>query len=199
VVGLTILAVVAVYIGIVWALVRFALKNNWARAAVVVAALGIPFWDLPIGYYEFQRLCSAEGGLRILKPVAPQERVFFDSMPSQSAEDLLAKGFKVVEIARADGKGIARHEFLGGIVTKNVAEPESAVRVTIRRNQLLSWNILRDDRIAQFRVNGELLARHSTFTWHGGWLKALASPTGFALHCFVSRDDQIVEWLANGS
>ena len=51
VVGLATLAIVVVYVTVWW----FALKkaSGWLKAVVILAALAIPFWDLPYGYSNF--------------------------------------------------------------------------------------------------------------------------------------------------
>ena len=51
---------------------------NWpGRIAFLAIAVGLPFWELPYGYYNFQRLCREELDLKVLL-VNPREKVATD-------------------------------------------------------------------------------------------------------------------------
>src|SRR5439155_16090899 len=131
--GLIIFGVIAGYVTL-WYYVVKAARNRTQRIVAVLVAVLIPFWDLPIGYFEYQRYCSSEGGIRVYERVPPQDKIYFESTPSSFPEDMLKQGFKVVEILRVDRKGIVRQEIQQGtIVSRTVTSPESMVAVSIVR------------------------------------------------------------------
>ena len=64
----------------VWALIAAAIArfiSNWpGRVAFFVIAVGLPFWELPFGYYNFQKLCSEHNKFQIVEkiPVEPHDQ-----------------------------------------------------------------------------------------------------------------------------
>ena len=199
-IGLAVLAGIAIYVGVWWFLVR-TLSQGWAKALAILIALAIPFWDLPVGYLRYQNYCVSEGGLRISSRIAPQESVYFDSVPSYPANELIAEGIRVVEIARPDGRGIARHERqgAGSITTLIITRPQSSLRVTYVRNQRLDWNIIREDRYVRNQADARLLAQYSEFSWQGGWLQHSFAPIlGTGLRCTAGSRDPIITLLVHG-
>lgn len=200
-IGLLVLAIAGLYIAF-WVWVVVTAKRRSVQVVAILVALAIPFWDVPIGYYNYRMYCDVEAGTRVLQGFEAQEKIYFDSMPSYSANELLRLGFKVVEIARADRQGIARHEKSGTeqILTTVVQASESKITVSISRNQRLPWNIVREDRLARLRSTNEVLARHSAFRWYGGWLsKRLPSMLPIRASCAVSPQDPIVELVRRGT
>jgi hypothetical protein len=198
--GLLIFGAIAGYVAF-WSYVLKIARNRATRIVAILIALLIPFWDLPIGYLQFRRLCSAEGGLHVYERITPQDKVYFQSVPSSSIDEMLRAGFKVVEILRADGRGIARHQLeQGRIVSQTVQSPESLVAVSITRNDRLAWNIYRYEHIARSISSNEPIARHTGFTWHGGWLKEASAPLFRGrLSCSSPLSDPLVPLLRSGS
>ena len=77
---------------------------NWpGRIAFIAIAVGLPFWELPYGYYNFQKLCREEGALRILESIAPQESICVDYPFDTVAEGMLSAA--AVAIIADDEKG----------------------------------------------------------------------------------------------
>lgn len=64
-------------------------------------------WDIPIGYYQFQKACSAEGGLRVFEKTEPADRVRLGQkyFSKSSAEYLLQKfpSLKIVDAQNEPG------------------------------------------------------------------------------------------------
>src|SRR6185436_2239817 len=85
----------------VWAIIAAVIARfipNWpGRIVFLVLAVGLPFWELPYGYYNFQKLCREEGALRIFEPIAPQEAVCVDYPFETVTSEMLKKGFASVE------------------------------------------------------------------------------------------------------
>ena len=59
------------WMAVIWALIAAAIARfipNWpGRIAFFTVAVAIPFWELPYGYYNFQRLCSEQRKLQVLR------------------------------------------------------------------------------------------------------------------------------------
>ena len=200
-IGLAVLAVVAIYVAVCWFAITKA-RNRGEKVFALLIALLIPLWDLPIGYFSYRNLCSSEGGIHIYKRFPPQDKVFLDSLPSFSVNQMLRQGWKTVEVIRMDGKGIARHE-LGPnkeVITQEVQQPISNITVSIVRGQTLPWNIVREDRYARTRGDNETVARYSSFSWQGGWVYRLLSPVlGPGVSCSIGPEDPVVALLLRGA
>src|SRR6185369_8583768 len=88
-------------------IVRFIPK--WPARIIVFALLvGVPFWELPYGYYNFQKLCRDDGGLHVFDPIAPQDVICAAYPFDSSAKSLLRFGFESVE-ARTKTGGVIRY------------------------------------------------------------------------------------------
>ena len=199
-VSLLILAVVVGWVAL-WVYVFKHAPNRSVRIGAVLVAVLIPFWDLPIGYFNLQRHCSTEGGMRTYERIAPQDKVYFKSVPGNSVNELLKQDFKVVEILRPDGKDIAQHEIQGGQITsRTVKNPTSSIAISITRNEKLAWNIYRDQELAHSLATNKLLAEFTRFSWHGGWLQEATWPlVRGSVDCFFQRTDPLVTVLQHGS
>src|SRR5713101_5452421 len=114
-IGLTVLAVIAIYIG-VFAYIVVHARNRAEKIAAIVVALAIPFWDLPFGYFNFYRHCSQEGGLHVSNDLPALNAILIDPSVGYRPEDVLRFGFKAVEYANrgetirytADGGGLSK-------------------------------------------------------------------------------------------
>src|SRR3970040_2192364 len=85
----------------VWALIAAAVARfipNWpGRIAFFAIAVGMPFWELPYGYYNSQKLCREEIGLQVFEKISPQEIVCADYPYVTLHKELLRSGFTTVE------------------------------------------------------------------------------------------------------
>ena len=199
-VSLLILGIVVGWV-VLWVYVFKHAPNRGARIAAVLVAVLIPFWDLPIGYFEYQRHCSSEGGIRVYEPISPQDKIYFESSPSSPTTDMLKQGFKVVEILGVDRKGIMRQEMQEGTLrSRTVTTPESAIVVSIVRNESLPWNIYRDRHVARSISSNKVMASYTAFFWNGGWLEKSEIGPLFPprLRC-SSGPDPLVALLRQGS
>lgn len=199
-VSLLILGIAVGWIALWFYVFKYA-PNRGVRVGAVLVALLIPFWDLPIGYFQFQRLCQTEGGVHIYERITPQEKVYFDSVPSDEPEKLLRQGFKVIELRRADGKGVLRQQLHEGkIVSSTVSSPESLVAVSIIPNEKLAWNIYRYEHVARSISSNKILVRHTGFTWRGGWLEDSFAPFLVGrLSCSSPLSDLLTPILQQGA
>lgn len=165
----------------VWALIAAAIARfipNWpGRIAFFAIAVGLPFWELPYGLYNFQKLCRDEGKLRVFEDIAPQKTICADYPFDASAKTLHRFGFANVEARSKAGEvtqfaGTASEVILQG-KTRNVT---GNYCVTFVNNNHLPWRVNRHDFLIVRVKDGAVVARHSVFDWIGMWWQQMASP-----------------------
>ncbi len=157
-------------------LVRF-IPNRPARIVMFVLLVGVPFWELPYGYLNFQKLCRDEGKLRVFEPITPQKSVCVAYPFDTSAVELLRYGFATVEAKSKTGE-VTR--FVGPASSTSSPNKLGTVSsdycVTFANNIRQPWRVNRHDFII-FRSRDEaVVARHSVFDWNGTWWQEAASP-----------------------
>ena len=82
--------------------------NRWATRLIGWGVLLVPLiwktWDIPVGYYRFQKLCEAEAGFKVFVPnPAPAKIVRLDTS-SYSAETLLKRWPSIQGVEAQDKK-----------------------------------------------------------------------------------------------
>lgn len=89
-------------IAAIWTLVALGLSwfiKNWGgRVAFVVALVAIPFWELPYGYYTFQKLCLEYAKPKVWEQFNSQESICVDRLDSMLYSNLVRAGFKTIEV-----------------------------------------------------------------------------------------------------
>ena len=197
-IGLAVLAGIAIYIAVWWLLVS-SLKRTWAKAAAIVIALAIPFWDFPIGYYNFERHCSAEGGLRVVSKFPPSDSILLDQSTGYRPEDLVRYGFKTIEYRTKNG-AIERFTLESRKFSKTLdSAPKSTIKVLFVGHKTLAWHLIQSEMVAQRVGDGQIVARHNTFLWAGVWWQAAAAPFfGYGARC-GETDAPLVSTVAHGS
>ncbi|HTP62988.1 MAG TPA: hypothetical protein VMJ14_12990, partial [Burkholderiales bacterium] len=45
----------------------------WGKGAFFAALLVVPFWELPYGYFNFQKLCAEDANLKVIDKIFPQD------------------------------------------------------------------------------------------------------------------------------
>ena len=163
----------------VWALIAAAIARfipNWpGRIAFFALAVGIPFWELPYGYYNFQKLCSEEGRLQVFEKILPQDSVCVGDLDSGVYSGLIRAGFLRIEVTgKSDDR--KRDSASGRIFLTKKQEVKSAYCLEFRANIALPWRVLRSD-VLIARANDEhVIARQSQFHWAGMWWQEQARP-----------------------
>src|SRR5262249_52885148 len=148
------------------------------------------------GYLNYVSHCSSEGGLKTFRTIPPQEVVLFELESSMVIDDLLATGWRAVEVLDEQNRVHHYERGSNGGVAKEIRQqPSSSIRVSRVRDQQLRWNLIRNDEVAR-SANNEVVARYSQFRWRGGWLQLSMSPIlGYGESCFFSRKDELLDWL----
>jgi hypothetical protein len=197
-IGLAVIAGLALYIGIFWLIVR-ALKQRWAKALAVVIAVAIPFWDLPFGYLSFQQDCKQYGGLHVFEKVSPATAIFIDRHIGYTPDQLKRFGFKVIEYGEPGN--ITRYTAAkDGYIKSTDQTAISKVMVHFQPNQQLPWHVVRRDYLASNVETKSVIARYTDIRWLGMWWQVEASPIfGDGGRCYFSGDNPILALLAKGN
>ncbi len=186
-----------VWMGIAAFISRF--LPNWpGRIATFAILVGIPFWELPYGYYNFTRLCREEARLLVYEKIIPQESVCFDDFYEDVYRTVVGAGLSRVEVRR-------RTNFHQSDVTTaqvvriKKGEERSLYCFDSIVNVKLPWRILRHDNLLNGASDGRNVARLSRFSWAGMWWQEEARPIlGSGGECGVPMS-QLFEAIRRGA
>lgn len=152
------------------------LVPKWpGRTALFAVLVGVPFWELPYGYYNFQRHCYLEGGLHVVESILPQTSICADYPFDYSAQTLLRFGFESIEARNKTGEVMK-------LTTANVNTEVKTNKltsnycVTYVNNIHLPWRVIRHDFLITRASDKAVVARHSVLDWFGMWWQEAASP-----------------------
>ncbi len=197
-IGLTVLVVIAIYIGVFGYVISHA-RNRGERIAAIVVALAIPFWDLPIGYFNFQRHCSQDGGIHLRKNLPASDAILVDRDLAYTPEQLTRYGFKVIEY-EAPGQIVRYTATSSGLTKSNHNAALSTLKVHFNANQMLPWHLVRRDLLISRIDNGEVVARNTDFRWRGLWWQVEMAPLlGDGGRCQVTSDSHVLSAIARGT
>ena len=200
-VGLAFLAFIAAYVVLWWFVVQKA-RNRGEKVAAILIAVLIPFWDLPIGYYNFQAHCREDGGVHYIEKIAPQKSLYFATITAVRPDALLKSGFDAVEFAKPNGAGILRFSSGAGgkIQSEEIQKPSSPLRVSAKFNEEFPWNLFRHEQVLEDRESGRPLARAREYVWLGGWIQRRTAPMLTpAGRCHVSSLNGVVDVALKGT
>ncbi len=163
----------------VWTLIAAGIARlipNWpGRIAFVAIAVGLPFWELPYGYYNFRNLCEKQGRLQIFEKIAPQESVCIGDLDSGVYWGLIRAGFSRIELTgRSDDPN--RDQRSGKVFRSKRQEVKSEYCYAGSTNNPLPWRVLRTDVLVVRARDEKIAVRQSQFQWDGMWWQAQASP-----------------------
>jgi hypothetical protein len=188
----------------IWTLIAAVVARvipNWpGRIVFLATAVGLPFWELPYGYYNFQELCRKEMELKVFEKIAPQQIVCADYPFVTLHEELLTAGFSVVEVRGKTGE-IRRYMArpAGGTADSVQQSLESKYCLTFANNNQMPWRVLRHDQLITRAHDRRAVARQSRFSWQGMWWQEALSPLlGRGGDCFIEKNHSIVA-LRNGA
>ena len=182
----------------VWTVIAAAIARlipTWpGRIAFFAIAVGLPFWELPYGYYNFQKFCREEMGLRVFEKIAPQEIVCADYPFVTLHRELLGSGFTSVETRGKAGE-IKRYSARPDGEISGTAQRvlSSNYCLTFQNNTLLPWRVLRHDQLITRVHDRHIVARQSRFSWSGMWWQEAGRPVlGRGGECSDERNRTIL-------
>lgn len=130
---MTLLLLLSMYV-VLFVVVGFK-TSQWSSRligwAILLAPLVWKTWDIPVGYYGFQRLCEAEAGLRVIVPnPTPAKTIRLDSYSynASAAEEILLKRPFVTAVEAKDKK----YDYLSNPVAFSLYERESDEKIVSR-------------------------------------------------------------------
>lgn len=165
----------------IWTLIAVVFARfipNWpGRIAFLAIAVGLPFWELPYGYYNLQELCRTQGALKVFEPIMPQESICVDYPFETAASSMLKRGFKKVESRDKKGGVVGHRNVKAADIESLVAERvTSEYCVTYSFVRGLPWRAMRNEFVVVRNSDQRLVARHSDFVWFGMWWQEAALP-----------------------
>jgi hypothetical protein len=142
---------------------------------VFAVLVGVPFWELPYGYYNFRKLCDESRSLQKIDEIFPQSSICIEDFDFRLVGDLLAAGFSPIELR--NGSENAR-EFLasGKLTMMSKGDSKSAYCVIVRNNVRGPWRVLRSDTAIEQSATAKIVARQSAYEWRGLWWQEHAQP-----------------------
>ena len=177
----------------VWTVVSIFLARlvpNWGgRIALFAVLVGVPFWELPYGYYAFHRLCGEQANLQIFERFPPQENICVDDLHSNLFSKLVKYGFTRIEVTgRSDDP--QRYVASGKVYFPKLrTEVESQYCLDFVSNFPLPHRILRGATLVKRSRDGQVALRQDHFFWSGLWWQDAASPLlGRGGTCFGDPD-----------
>ena len=70
----------------IWSLISLFIArfiSGWpARIAVFALLVGVPFWELPYGYFNFLSKCREETHVLVFKAISPQQNICVETLES---------------------------------------------------------------------------------------------------------------------
>jgi hypothetical protein len=168
------LLVAAVWAALAAYLVHFI--PNWpGRIAAFALLVGIPFWELPYGYYNFRDYCRNEAKLLVFEKFSAQDSVCVEQLESTLYGGLSRAGFSRIEITKG-ADDFPRYSASGRVVRTDRNQVKSPYCLAFAQNIFLPWRINRSDTLIVRSDNNNVIARQSGFYWSGMWWQQKASP-----------------------
>lgn len=194
--SLIVIGLITAYVAMFVFIVRKA-RNRPQKVAATAIAIVIPFWDLPVGYFNFLQSCLEEGGVRVTKIIPPAPALLIDETTRYTPHEVLRFGFTAVEFSSPDGT--VRFTKGSNGVTKSVhAAPMSELKIEHTGVTSLSWNLDRWDYVARSIKDGSVVATQRDFRWRGMWWQIAMAPfLGEGPYCMDDSAPTLLAVLAN--
>jgi hypothetical protein len=185
-----------------WALIAAAIARfipNWPGRIVFFAlAVGIPFWELPYGYYNFQKLCREETTLKVIEKFPPQDSVCIEYFDAGLYRQLAQGGFTRIEITgRSDNA--KEYAAKGQVFMTNHEQAKSSYCIAFENNISLPWRLLRADTMIEQRSDRRVIGRQSEFYWTGMWWQEQARPAAGRGGVCSKDSNETIALLRRGS
>jgi len=158
-------------------LVRFVTPSWPGRLALFAILVGIPFWELPYGYYAFRALCEKDTAPYIYEKILPQSIVCSDYPFATFHESILAAGYASVEVRDKSGRVLRASKDESG---KIAAVPQRALAsrycMTYADNIPMPWRVSRSEIRVVSIADRRVVAKQSQFAWAGMWWQEATRP-----------------------
>ena len=147
--------------------IRF-VSDRLLRIALFAVLFGIPFGELPYGYYNFLDLCQSETVLQVSEKIPAQETVCVEELNSLMYTNLMRAGFARVEVT-SDADYPSVYLVDRRVVRTHPELTKSPYCIVVKKDIVLPWNILRSDTLIVDSRNQQTVARQSAIHWQGMW------------------------------
>jgi hypothetical protein len=155
-----------------------------AKIAAVAFLVGIPFWELPYGYYNFRQLCVEEAKFQVFEEITPQDGICVENLDAGLYKNLSNAGFVRIEVMGSTDD-LQRDNQSGRVFFSKNQKAESKYCLQFIGNIPLPWRILRHDLLVTNSSDRRVVGRQSRFIWAGMWWQERASPVfGSGGSCF---------------
>ena len=166
--------VAAVWVVIAAMLARL-IPGWWGKGVFFAALVAVPLWELPYGYFNFQRLCTENANLKVVDKILPQDSVCIEHFDLNLYMALSNAGFARVELT--DHTKVGKSYLNDGrLVLANRENPQSVYCLTFENNIHMPWRILRSDTSIRKARDGSIVGLLSGFYWIGMWWQERARP-----------------------
>lgn len=166
-IALMIFTALLVYLGIAWLIIK-RLPSKQAKWIAVAVFVLIPTWDEILGRIYFKSLCETEGGGQTFQVVELGKEFFLKpgEIDMGTAGRLPAKG--------------------GELNVKKIEENFSVTRKSTQIPQIFKIN--KYEVSITDRTTGNVLARHTDFSYFGGWVARHSVAHVTAIGCPLPDD-----------
>ena len=189
-------------IAAVWALIAAAIARlipNWpGRITFFAIAVGLPFWELPYGYRNFQKLCREETTLKVIEKFLPQDSVCIEYFDAGLYRQLVQGGFSRIEIiGRSDNA--KEYAAKGQVFMTNRQQAKSSYCMIFKNNISLPLRVLRTDTLIEQTSDMRVVARQSEFHWAGMWWQEQARTVAGRGGVCSKESNEAIPLLRRGS
>jgi len=172
----------------IWALISlfvvYFVPGKPAKVTVFLLLVGVPFWELPFGYFNYSRLCSTEAKLQVFEKILPDDNLCIENLDSVLYYKLINSGFRRIEVTGGSDDKI-RDAKGGHVFVTTPHEVKSRYCLRFVNNIKLPQRVLRHDQLIVRTIDGKVVARQSRVHWLGMWWQEAASPVvGRGGRCF---------------
>jgi hypothetical protein len=155
--------------------VRFVAPGWPGRIGLFAILVGVPFWELPYGYLNFQRYCRDEVGPKIFEPLLPQESICLDSLDVGLFRSLSTVGLNRIELT-GESDDPKRDSKSGKVFVVKRPDIKSQYCLEFKSGVSLPWRITRTDTLIVRVHDRKIAVTQSLYQWAGMWWQVGARP-----------------------
>ena len=178
--------------------IAYFIPSWWIRVPVFAVLVGVPFWELPYGYYNFLKFCQTETKVQVFEKIPPQEFICLDHFDPLQYGVLVKAGFTRIEIVgRSDNA--KEYAASGKVFMVSRDDAKSSLCITSKINNALPWRLLRHDVLVTQIHGSGIVVKQSRINWLGMWWQHQMSPVlGRGGYCF-SDPNEVLQVIRIGT